>query len=173
MELPNPILRFYLGEGRDNAGRTILDVLRFDDHELEYHHDFIQWLFPLETRSGANPLAPTLTKTEIDSFQVQPVLRERLQQAFERMLRFYGLELVSLGDSLTVQKSSNWQERAVNWLSPRNHNHLRITRILISLRTLGLPELATAFYDALERINSEAQDMITPVTFRFWTNAVQ
>jgi hypothetical protein len=38
------------------------------------------------------------------------------------------------------------------WITLGNHNHLRITRILKSLLTLGLQEEAVAFYDCLEDI---------------------
>ncbi len=167
------IIQFYRGAGRDGRGRTLADVLGFDDDELERHHDFIQWLFPLRTRSGANPTAPTLTQYDIDRFLADANLRSQLQRASERMLKFYGLTLCTTPGVLVVQKSANWSERSVVWLSLNNHNHLRITRILTSLRELGLPEFGKAFYDALKTIyKSEAQDKITPKSFQFWTNAV-
>jgi len=54
------LVAFSEGSAPDDRGRFIGDVLRFDDEKLEDVHDFIQWLFPLPERSGANPLAPIL-----------------------------------------------------------------------------------------------------------------
>lgn len=49
---PNPgsapfIVRFYGEEhATDAEGRTLDDICAFDDDALEYHHDFIQVIFP-------------------------------------------------------------------------------------------------------------------------------
>ena len=57
----DPIVRFYRGEGRDGAGRTIEEVWGFSAVRLELTHDFIQWLFPLRHPSAFNAGAATLT----------------------------------------------------------------------------------------------------------------
>lgn len=42
------IVRFYGEEhATDAEGRTLDDICAFDDDELEYHHDFIQVIFPV------------------------------------------------------------------------------------------------------------------------------
>jgi hypothetical protein len=56
-----PLHAFLAGAGTDSRGRSIEWVLALSDDELESIHDYIQWLFPLQTRSGAQPLAPVLT----------------------------------------------------------------------------------------------------------------
>ena len=56
-----PIVTFLEGEGPDDRGRSLFDVLAFDDAALERNHDFIQWLFPLPEPSSAVPDAPVLT----------------------------------------------------------------------------------------------------------------
>ena len=48
-------------EGRDHRGRLLSHILGFSLDELEFHHDYIQWLFPLPEPSGANPSAPLLS----------------------------------------------------------------------------------------------------------------
>lgn len=42
------IVRFY-GKDRaaDNEGRTLDEICAFSNNELEYHHDYIQVLFPV------------------------------------------------------------------------------------------------------------------------------
>lgn len=60
MPAPRPLVDFYLGTAPDDHGRTFDAILAHDDEWLEYTHNFIQWLFPLTSNSGANPTAPTL-----------------------------------------------------------------------------------------------------------------
>ena len=56
-EKPKPfIVRFYGDEAaKDDEGRSLEDILKFKDNELEYHHDYIQVLFPLPEPSPINP----------------------------------------------------------------------------------------------------------------------
>jgi len=62
------IVAFYEGSGRDDRGRSLDDLLGFGDAALECTHDFIQWLFPLRERSGANPAAPRLDDATVAAF---------------------------------------------------------------------------------------------------------
>jgi hypothetical protein len=170
------IVAFYTGLGRDHRGRSLDEIQKWPDDRLEAVHDFIQWLFPLREPSPVNPLAPTIDSATIDAFHVQPELRHRLRHSFERMVRFYGFDL-DPGPPVSVERSSNFDVQAKNWLTPGNHNHLRITRILKCLATLGLPDEAQAFLEALERLYREesgkAHPGISPVSMRFWQAAVR
>ena len=60
----------------------------------------------------------------------------------------------------------------MNWISPGNHNHLRITRILKSPLTLGLEVEAIAFYGCLEDIYRAVSAKSNPETPSFWQRAV-
>ena len=53
-----------------------------------------------------------------------------------------------------------------------DHNHLRITRILRSLRVLGLEAEAKAFYDALTEVFDASKGHIGQKSMMFWTRAV-
>ncbi len=53
------LTRFFSG-GTDDQGRSFDEILGWDDARLEMVHDYIQWIFPLPERSGANPSAPVL-----------------------------------------------------------------------------------------------------------------
>ena len=59
------IVAFYRGDGRDHRGRSLSDIHAFDFHELEFNHDYIQWLFPLPEPSGANARRRLLSKEDI------------------------------------------------------------------------------------------------------------
>jgi hypothetical protein len=160
------ILDFYRG-GQDDEGRTLDEILGWPDSELEAVHDFIQWLFPLPERSGANPFAPVLDSTTINAFHDSKDLQERLRQSFLRMMRFYGLEF----HAGVVTTGVNFAERSSNWLRPGNHNHLRLTRMLRSLRLLGLISESTALFKILSEIYEKHTGCITPRTYQFWRNA--
>ncbi len=165
------IVAFYAGNAPDDRGRFHDDILRFDDDSLERVHDFIQWLFPLRERSGANRAAPRLDRTAIEAF-LRPHLRSALRRSLDRMLSFYGLEWD--GDAIVKQPSF---ERHSGWLTPGNHNHLRLTRILASLRILGEDKAAGALFRCLAEIEAEEHrnslNRISERTFRFWREAVQ
>jgi Opioid growth factor receptor (OGFr) conserved region len=89
------------------------------------------------------------------------------------MLKFYGLVLQMVNHRWVVRKGTNWEARSPNWMNRNSHNHLRITRILICLRTLGLSEIAFAYYETLTTIyRSEGQGKITADTFEYWTQAI-
>lgn len=145
-------MAFYEGTGRDDRGRSLEDVLRFDDASLERVHDFIQWLFPLRERSGANPTAPRLDDATVAAFHARAELRANLQRSYERMLAFYKADL--------------------GWLTLGNHNHLRLTRMMISLRTLGLETEARELYDYITGLAAK-QNGVTPDTLRYWRDAVR
>lgn len=149
-------------------------ILAWPDEELEYTHDFIQWLFPTCQPSAFNPDAPLVGNATIAAFKDDPTLRQAIKSAFERMIRFYGLELHSDKDNQRVVRSANWDARSAKWLTRGNHNLLRITRILASLRLLGLADLARAFFVALEEVyESPKGAVIGPVTYKFWKSAAQ
>jgi hypothetical protein len=162
----NPLVAFYQGDC-DDRGRSLDDVLRFDDAALERVHDFVQWLFPLRERSGANPDAPTLDDAAVESFRTGPELQEALRRSLDRMLTFYGLQ--RSGDAIVPAPGFSARRQ---WLTPGNHNHLRLTRMLISLRTLGLETEARALYRCLCDIAARCGG-ITAATRRYWDEAMR
>jgi hypothetical protein len=153
------ILQFYRGTGTDNRGRRLDDILSWDDAQLENNHDYIQWLFPLPEPSGFNPGAPTLVQADIVAFRQYGALRRAVLTSLGVMRRFYGL------DGATARQAS--------WLTPGNHNMLRLTRIIRSLHLLGLDEEAAALLRDLETIYaSGAARTIGPVTLGHWRRAM-
>lgn len=167
-----PLIAFYRGTGRDAAGRSRVEILAWDDERLERVHDFIQWLFPLAAPSAFNPLAPVLTAADIAAFRHDPQLRERLRESLLRMLRFYGLGCDDR-QGIRIEPSARFGARAANWLTPGNHNHLRLTRILRSLSLLGLEGHARALLHCLEAIAKDHPKAIDAKTLEHWRRAVR
>jgi len=120
-----PIVMFLEGEGPDARGRTIFDVLSMNDVALERTHDFIQWLFPLPEPSAAVPESPVLTPDDIQAIRVSELAPMAMGAATDRMAAFY--------------------QTTHDWLTPNDHNHRRITRIIRSLRLLVGDAEADAF----------------------------
>jgi hypothetical protein len=164
------LTRFFAGGG-DDDGRTFDEILGWDDARLEMVHDYIQWVFPLPERSGANPWAPVLDAATIAAIRGNAEMQERLRAGFQRMLAFYGFAL----EGEAVVEGPRFVAASRNWLHAGNHNHLRLSRMLRSLRVLGLEREAAALWEALrvlyERESAVGRRTITPETFAFWKQA--
>jgi hypothetical protein len=167
------LVAFYAGEERDHRGRLLSHIHQYSSESLERHHDYIQWLFPLPEPSGANPSAPLLTAEDIDAFARDESLRQALLRSFRLMLQFYSLELVEAGATITVTRGEFFDEYIRIWLTPGNHNFLRISRILRSLSLLGLRAHARAFLACLEQIYADHPQTIGSTTIDYWRRAVQ
>jgi hypothetical protein len=170
---PGILVSFYRGESPDSSGRSLDEIHSWNDDKLEYTHDYIQWLFPLEERSQFNPDAPLLDAAQIQAVRSDDTLKEKLVKSLQVMLAFYGLQCEAKEGAMVVTKSKAFAKRAQNWLSKHNHNYLRITRILTSLRLLGLEAQARAFFNCLEQIFQEERDKIGNVTFGYWRRAAK
>ena len=66
------LLDFLRGDGRDARGRAIAQIWALTNEEIERRHDFIQWLFPLDTASGAVPDSPVLAADEVAILRRDP-----------------------------------------------------------------------------------------------------
>jgi hypothetical protein len=151
MTTSGPILDFLEGEGTDASGRTVFHVLAMNDVTLERTHDFIQWLFPLPEPSRAVPDSPVLTPDEIQAIRTSELAPIALAGATDRMTAFYGA--------------------THDWLMPNDHNHLRITRIIRSLRLLVGDAEADAFR---ARILARVEATQAPISLRsrgYWETA--
>jgi hypothetical protein len=166
------VLRFYRLEGADARGRTLPEIWAWDDDRLEGVHDYIQWLFPLPESSAFNPQAPILTEATIEAFRADASLQARVLRSLTTMLRFYGLVLSSAaGEPPRIDPAPDFAVRSRHWLQPGDHNHLRLTRILTSVRLLGCPEHARALLGRLEAIAHDHPRAISATTLGYWQRA--
>src|SRR5882672_5600137 len=174
MPVNTTVIAFYSGTAPDHRGRYLHEIQAWPDDWLEAAHDYIQWLFPLPEPSGFNAAAPILTRESVQEFRTRTELQERLRVSFLCMMNFYGLEVRS-GEQITVTCAPNFAARATVWLSPANHNHLRITRIPRCLSILGLEPEARAFFDCLSGIYGDEQNKPMPAisdeTILYWRKA--
>ena len=175
--LPSPrhnpdFIEFYRGTGRDNIGRTLSEIRNFTFIELEQRHDYIQWLFPTIARSQFNTNAPLLTPEIIEQFRSDPTLQDQLRTSLRVFLAFLGFDFMepTHHNTATLIRSTHYTDRLENWLT-HTHNFLRITRILSSLRTLGLEPEAELLFRELRTVYNENQTRIGSHTFIYWERA--
>lgn len=165
---------FIAGESSTYKGIKFADLLAQKNNYafLEKSHDYIQHLFPTMVEGRA--LAPLLNDDIIGRFMARPELQGELLKAFDMMLNFYGLErTLDQQNNCIIVKNNNFKERTDNWISPSNHNYLRITRILTSLKLLGLKNEAHAFLSALNDFDQSLKNCIGKKTYAFWFEALE
>jgi hypothetical protein len=144
---------FLSGEAPDTRGRTAADVIAFSDEDLERRHDWVQWLFPLPTPSAAVPDSAYLSPNEIDAIRSDARAKDTLLRAADRLIEFYS--------------------RTDHWLGAHDHNHLRITRIIHSLRLLVSPEEARRFYQRLMSLHEATGGPVNAQSLRYWRDALK
>jgi len=141
----------FLEGGFDYKNRTVPEIIAQDDDWLESTHDYIQWLFPLDVASGSNKFSPVLLIDEILLIAESKKAQQSLQKSIDRMKAFY-----MMND---------------HWIKAYDHNHLRITRIIKSLRLLTTGKKADEFKDWLFYRLGEQQVLISEKSKHFWQQA--
>ena len=163
-------IAFLSGVGKDHAGRTVDQIAGWTHGDLEGTHDYIQWVFPTMARGQFNPHAPELTEADIVEGAGDDRVVRNLRRMAVVMARFYGLERTCSADGTPQYELI--EERHPWWMRAGNHNFLRITRILSSLRLFGLTEEAEALLDVLEvRAPKYLGPADSRVALEFWRDA--
>ena len=145
------IFHFLEGAIPDGRGRTLSMIMAFDDQAIESTHDFIQWIFPLDEPSRSHPGAPVLDLFEIEEIKSSDVALENLMQ------------------------SADWYvgslQRHDHWIRQYDHNHLRISRAIKSLRLLVSDEVADRYKVAILDFLGGNISAISERSRGYWLNA--
>ena len=149
--MPSQIVKFLRDEGKDYKGRTLYEMQTLPDYKLERTHDVIQWMFPTDLPSKHDPNAPVLTEEDIAVMKNDLMVQASIQTSLTRMIWFF--------------------EKNDYWITQRNHNFLRITRILRCLWLVGLKHDYVCLQKALDDIYTDYPDIIGEETFLFWKSA--
>ena len=165
----SPALDFLAGVGTDHAGRTLDEIAAWNPRQLEQMHDYIQWVFPTMTPGQFNPHAPVLDAAEVDAGARDVRVVRNLRRMAVVMGRFYGLERKEFDDGPQYDPIDDQQRPW--WMRADNHNFLRITRMLDSLRLFGLVEEAEALLDVLELLVRGHPGPVSDRTLEFWRGA--
>ncbi|KAF2657611.1 hypothetical protein K491DRAFT_594714 [Lophiostoma macrostomum CBS 122681] len=79
----------------------------------------------------------------------------------------------SLIPAARIVRGPNWAQNSRNWVVPIDHNHLRITRILRSLRVLGLQDECEAFFEALHEVVNDPNSRLGKRSMGYWRRALE
>ncbi|HUU87656.1 MAG TPA: opioid growth factor receptor-related protein [Candidatus Glassbacteria bacterium] len=145
------LIDFHLNLGPDSSGRSLLHILYFSNTDLEFTHDYIQWLFPLPEPSGYIKNCPVMDEDVLDRFKNSDELKDSLISCLKLMKSFY--------------------KNDYGWTSKNNHNHLRISRIIRCLALVGLSQEANDFYRFILKLAIERNAEISETTLKYWEAA--
>ena len=145
------IVGFLEGKLPDHRGRILDMLLQQTDHQAEATHDYIQWMFPLDEPSRSVNGVPLLTELEIDEIRQSSLAQANLAKSARWFLGFL--------------------ERNDCWIAKYNHNHLRITRVIRSLRLLASDEAADEFRDKVLALAGDNLNLVDDKARGFWTSS--
>ena len=145
------IVGFLEGKTPDHRGRSLAMLLQQTDHQAEATHDYIQWLFPLDEPSRSVNGAPVLTELDIDEIKESILAQGNLAKSASWFLGFL--------------------ERNNHWITKYNHNHLRITRVIKSLRLLASDEAADEFREKVLALAGDNLNLVDQKARGFWANS--
>ena len=135
----------------DHRGRMLSILWKQTDDEAESTHDYIQWMFPLDEPSQALNSAPVLNDFDIDEIRESKLAVKNLEKSAYWFLGFL--------------KKNN------HWLTKYDHNHLRITRVIKSLRLLTSDFIADMFRDKVIELAGEDLHLVDQKARAFWASA--
>jgi hypothetical protein len=164
------IVRFYKGMCGNNVADTLEDVWTWSHGKLEMDHDWIQWAFPSNEPSKMNSAAPTLSRTQAEVFKQDAELQQKVKKSFLVFLDFLGLKMVRDDEVVEIvakDPSEDKEKDPLWWTKEFNHNMLRVTRVLKSLRLTGHQKYADALFKTLLTF----KDRLSANSFRHWTRA--
>jgi len=145
------IIKFLRGEAFDTKIRTLAEMQRYPSWKLERSHDVLQWMFPTDIKSKSYDEAPILTLEYIQCIQADKEIQSAIRSSLNRMLAFY--------------------EENDYWVSQRNHNFKRLTRILRCLWLAGLKRDYVCLQKALDEVYVDYADIVGEETYSYWKNA--
>ena len=141
------------GTGPDHQGRYLRDIWEFDDKAIEQTHDFIQWMFPLTEKSMSVTGVPTLSPDDIAAIRTSEVARANLEKSAQWYLGFL--------------------QRNDHWIKAYDHNHLRITRAIKSLRLLLSKEIAERSLNLVFNITGDRVNVVRQDAIGFWKSGLK
>ena len=157
------IIDFYRGGIGNQNGNTLSEILTWSKGWLEGDHDYVQWLLPSNETSQINGEAPTLTLEESQIFKEDKELQDKVKQSLVKFLWFLDFKLVRDDEQVIIEPVVEIPD----WLKGFNHNMLRVTRLIKSLRLTGLEKYANAYYTALLPFKNK----VSINTWSYWQKA--
>jgi hypothetical protein len=161
-------VKFFLNEAPDDKNRMLDEILNYSDYDLEKSHDIIQRIFPLIDPSEHDLKAPIIDSTEIKQIKDDEKCLKNVLRCFERMMEFYGFKY----ENGVLRLADDWEIKKKYWITKRNHNFKRLTRIMLCLMSFGLVKEAEYLCLYLVKIYRAHPDTIGDNTYQYWIKSV-
>jgi hypothetical protein len=162
------IIKFYEKRATDNYGRSLEEMQHYNYEQLEDIHNYIQWMFPLRKKSSVNLSAPTLKDTDIEYIKNSKTIKNNIFVSTLVITDFWGI-----GKEFTENRYFIKSNRVKLWVTPSNHNFLRVTRVLRSLVLFDVKDEAVALLKCLEEIKNNGNQNIIGDSFKYWEDAAR
>jgi hypothetical protein len=162
------IIKFYEKLGNDDYGRSLDQMQHYDYEQLEHNHDYIQWMFPLREKSRVNLSAPVITDKDILYIRQSDAIKQNMLVSKMVITDFWGISKEYSEDKYYARK-----DHLKTWLTPMNHNFLRVTRVLKSLILFDLRNEAEHLFKCLEEIRNDGNQNIIGESFFWWEKAIK
>ena len=145
------IIDFLRGDAVNYKGKTLIQLQSMTDFQLERSHDVVQWMFPTDIASKNNQDAPVLSVEDIEIIKIDSVIKDAILLSLTRMIWFY--------------------EHNDFWITQKNHNFLRLSRILRCLWLAELKHDYVSLQKALDEVFIDNSFVIGEETYLYWKNA--
>ena len=114
------------------------NIIKWDHELMETRHEYVQWLFPILTRSRTRNSIDPVTPQEVDTMNSTPIVRTNVLCTYKWFLRFMGAEMV---DETTGElRTGKWYGARRANIVANPHNYQRITRLLSWLHLMQREE---------------------------------
>jgi hypothetical protein len=139
---------FITGEGNLPNQMTLKDAWDFSSNGDS--HDFIQWMFPIDTKSHINKSAPLFCEEMKFFLHANP----------DAKLNFIRC----------IKSFKNYLHSCEDWPGVNNHNNLRVSRVLRSTNLFTLNDQLYGFYAFLldTYFNTYNKDLFNPTSLDYW-----
>ena len=155
---------FLKAKTTDRHGRKITDFMNLSEREMEDDHEWIQWVFPINTPSPHNPFAGQIFSGSSDYFRSNSKLG--LQQM--DFLRKYS-DSLGLGWGTGTPDPQKFFS-IIN--DPYNHHVKRISRVLKHLMLTGKQYSAQHWFSWLLQMIGYNPNVISGYTVALWAAIV-
>lgn len=156
-ELNANLIDFYCNNQPNVDGELLYGILVMSVHELEHGHRWVQWVFPSDEPSKANNNSPLLDNETIEKLKSDTTFYNKFSASADMFFNF--LHAGESDDGKPV------------WLMLRNHNYMRITRVIKSAKLFDRFDIAERFYSYGRDLYDKWPEDIGEQTLSFWLNA--
>jgi hypothetical protein len=125
-------------------------------------------MFPLKERSNFNYTAPILEGIDIEYIKGSLKMKSNMHLSASIITDFWGM-----GKDNDKIKYVVKNDRLNLWITPMNHNFLRVSRVLKSLVLFDLKNEAELLFKCLKEIRNDGKERIIGESFLYWEKAIE